>query len=112
MSASASVPLCLTHVLGMWLIDWIHVPQLIVPLEKECNEDVAHEPMIICCAGSRNISFYMATTLGIPTRTGKWESIFQSEKGQGILNWLKKSGKITHDAGKVGECQTNVIYHF
>ena len=45
----------------------------------------------------------------VPTRTGKWEGIFQSGKSQGILNRWEKSGKITQNTGKLREFQTNVI---
>ena len=41
----------------------------------------------------------------VPTRIGKpekWEGIFQSEKNQGILNRLEKSGRIPQITGKVG----------
>ena len=36
----------------------------------------------------------------VPTWTGKWESIFQSGKSQGILNRLQKSGDFTKNTGK------------
>ena len=37
----------------------------------------------------------------VPTWTGKWESIFQSRKTQGILLRLEKSGKYTKNTGKI-----------
>ena len=48
----------------------------------------------------------------VPTRTGKpgkWEGIFQSGKSQGILNRLKKLGKITQNTGKLREFEINII---
>ena len=41
----------------------------------------------------------------VPTVTGKpgkWESIFQSEKSQGILNILEKSGNCNQNTGSKG----------
>ena len=39
----------------------------------------------------------------------KWEGIFQSGKSQGILNRREKSGKITHNTGKLREFEINII---
>ena len=41
----------------------------------------------------------------VPTRTGKpgkWDTIFQSGKSQGILIRLEKSGNFTQNTGKLG----------
>ena len=39
-----------------------------------------------------------------------WEGIFQSEKSQGILNRLEKSGTITRNTVKFREFQTNILF--
>ena len=49
--------------------------------------------------------------LGLKTLE-KWEGIFQSEKSEGNLNRLEKSGKITQNTGKLWEFQINVICYF
>ena len=49
----------------------------------------------------------------VPTQTGKpgkmGRGIFQSGKGQGILNRLEKSGKITQNTEKLWEFEINII---
>ena len=43
------------------------------------------------------------TGTGNQGKPGKWEGIFQSEKSQGILSRLEKSGNFAQNTGKMGK---------
>ena len=61
------------------------------------------EPFSYMPWGFREHGGFLAsyTGTGNQGKPGKWEGIFQSGKGQGILSRLEKSGNFTQNTGKI-----------